>query len=76
MRTTSPRKALHAYVTAGCHDAFHGTASAGGVSVSAMLEAIGEFVADLFDEDHDAGKDQLLRAREIDASRRRRNQHT
>ncbi len=60
------RKAIHAAVSSGCHDAWHDFAAEEGVSVSALLEVMGEDLASVT-------TDQLVgQARRVDAERRRR----
>ncbi len=73
MSKDSSRKALHAYVSDGAHDQWHGFAAEQGVSVSAILEAL----APSLEEQDSAGlsldvKLVITEARRIDAKRRRR----
>ena len=73
MSDESSRKALHAYVTDGAHDQWHGFAAEQGVSVSAILEALAPTLA-VDDEPADYVNvlDVVTEARRIDARRRRR----
>jgi hypothetical protein len=73
MTTTTPRerRALHAFLTADAHEAFHQYAGRQGVSVSALLESIGMTLHD------GAGRNLNLPvlvdvARMVDADNRRR----
>ncbi len=64
----STRKALHAYVTADSHLAWHEACAAEGVSVSALLDVLGPRIENLLRSD-----DGLVKqARRLDAVRRRR----
>lgn len=75
------RKAIHAYLTPAVHDAWQEFADGEGISMSGLLEALGEAIAG--DHDHPArtvfgGADCVIlspvvkRARQVDAQRRRR----
>lgn len=69
-----PRKALHAYLSDEAHDAWHDRAAAHGVSVSALLESIAQYIAkDPESDDFGQGADIIRTARSIDTERRRRN---
>lgn len=69
----SSRKALHAYVTDGAHDQWHGFAAEQGVSVSAILEALAPtLTVDDEPADYLNVLDVVTDARRIDARRRRR----
>jgi hypothetical protein len=70
------RKAIHAFLTPGSHEAWHEFAAEHGVSVSGLIEAIALDWADRREgEDYDLAEvDALSRqARRIDAGRRRRS---
>lgn len=70
------RKALHAYVSDGAHEQWHGFAAEQGVSVSAILEALAPELdrsAQSDPGDLDARLECVVKtARKIDAQRRRR----
>lgn len=69
------RRALHAYLSPEAHDAWHDFAAEQGVSVSGLLEAIGEDLVDVTKKGGKPRKEHLLlvdAARKIDAARRRR----
>ncbi|MCU0270399.1 MAG: hypothetical protein MUF83_17375 [Acidimicrobiales bacterium] len=68
------RKAIHAYLTQEAHDSWHDVAAEHGVSVSALLEAIGQFWTESSNGDGaQLQRDALVKqARRIDADRRRR----
>jgi len=69
------RRALHAYLSAEAHDAWHDFAAEQGVSVSGMLEAYGLELAQVTSGKTKAKKEQIAlvdTARKIDAVRRRR----
>jgi hypothetical protein len=69
-----PRKALHAYLSDEAHDAWHDRAAEHGVSVSALLEAIAQYIGkDPASDDFGKGADIIRTARSIDTERRRRN---
>lgn len=68
--TTPTRRALHAFLSDGAHDAWHDYAATNGVSVSGLLEVFGEAL-------HDGVRsikmgDLIQQARIVDAGRRRR----
>lgn len=70
------RAAIHAYVSKRCHYLWHGFAAANGVSVSALIEEIGQEM-DKMGEDFDINlainfDTVVRRARKTDALRRRR----
>jgi hypothetical protein len=66
--TQADRRAIHGYVTPDCHASWHDTAELAGVSVSAILEAIGPFLPEIL-----ADRPQIVRvARGVDAANRRR----
>lgn len=68
-----PRKALHAYLSDEAHEAWHERSAAHGVSVSGLLEAIGQYIAeDPEGEDFGSGAEIIKSARQIDTQRRRR----
>jgi len=72
--TTESRKALHAYLSDGAHEAWHERAAEHGVSVSALLEAIAKYIAqDPASDDFGSGAEIITTARSIDTERRRRN---
>ncbi|NNF53347.1 MAG: hypothetical protein HKN03_02785 [Acidimicrobiales bacterium] len=73
MSDESSRKALHAYVTDGAHDQWHGFAAEQGVSVSAILEALAPTLT-VNDEraEYVNVLEVITEARRIDARRRRR----
>ncbi len=60
------RKALHAYVSAQSHDAWHDTCAGEGVSVSGLLEVLGGHLDQIMTDD------LVRQARRVDAARRRR----
>ena len=68
------RKALHAYLSDDAHETWHRVAADQGVSVSALLEAMAGDLGRPADEGvMGARLDSIvLRARKIDAERRRR----
>lgn len=77
MTTEGSKKALHAYVSDEAHEQWHEFAADQGVSVSAVLEALGtELFAEMTDED--TARPVTLevvvkKARRLDAERRRRS---
>jgi hypothetical protein len=71
------RKALHAYVSDNAHDQWHEFAAHQGVSVSAILEALGPALTGTTSPEAVASIDLsnvVSQARHIDARRRRRRQ--
>jgi hypothetical protein len=73
-KSTEPRKALHAYLSDDAHEAWHDRAAEHGVSVSALLESIAQYIADdPASDDFGSGADIIRSARSIDTERRRRN---
>lgn len=61
------RRAIHAYLTLASHSRWHAAAEENGVSLSGLLEVMAE------DMDDNPIEEQLIvRARKIDALRRRR----
>jgi hypothetical protein len=69
------RAALHAYLSLEAHSAWVTLSEANGVSVTALLEAIGlELEAEIAKADADEIRQALVKkARRIDAERRRRD---
>jgi hypothetical protein len=67
---STPRRALHAFVSSDAHDGWHDYAGAHGVSTSALLEVIGKSLA----EDVTSLRMNLHvdAARMVDAANRRR----
>jgi hypothetical protein len=68
------RKNLHVKLTDESYEAWHGFAAANGVSVTAIVEAMGERFAAVNNGTQlaPAGAEMVTRAREIDEARRRR----
>ena len=66
------RKAIHAYVDEATHEAIHDFCSDHAVSVSALLQALGDEIEDTLGADSPMGPVLIKRARQIDAVRRRR----
>jgi len=68
------RKALHAYLSDDAHETWHRVAAEQGVSVSALLEAMAADLGRPAGEGAMADRlgDMVVRARKIDAERRRR----
>lgn len=72
------RKAIHAYLTERSHSSIHDFCSESGVSVSGLLEAIGEAIpvavqAEDADDNPVLYLDEIVkRSRKVDAERRRR----
>ena len=84
MTTTEPitarpeRQAIHGYVTHEAHLAWHEHAAEHGVSVSALLEALGPMLLDTVTTDPAATwRDEVAKAvriaRRVDVANRRRN---
>lgn len=78
MATEGQKKALHAYVSDEAHEQWHEFAAEQGVSVSAILEALGtELFAEIAGDDSEASPVTLdvvvKKARRLDAERRRRS---
>jgi hypothetical protein len=73
---TEDRSALHAYLSPDAHRAWQQLSEDNGVSVTGMLEAIGNVIkAEIFANDGDADgirPDWVKAGRKIDALRRRR----
>lgn len=80
MSTVDGRKALHAYVSDESHSAWHEYAEEEGVSVSALLEVVGDDIRIALESERSIDRDpvrsplaaMVKRARKIDARRRRR----
>lgn len=74
VQTTKKRKALHAYISDGAHETWHQFAATNGISVSATLEAL---AVELDQTEVSAGtidfQPIVARARQTDATRRRRS---
>jgi len=71
--TTSPhpgRTALHAYLTDKNHERWHELAGQHGTTVSALLEALADDLADLLADDRPGSL--VRRARAVSAARNRR----
>ena len=85
MSTTDPdtstrpeRQAIHGYVTHEAHQSWHEHAADHGVSVSALLEALGPMLLDTLTTDPAATwRDEVAKAvriaRRVDVANRRRN---
>jgi len=70
------RRALHAYLTAEAHEAWHDFAATNGVSVSALLEALSNPLLTGFDGTvAEALDDSVMAARATDTARRRRGRN-
>ena len=79
MTMAEKRRALHAYLSADAHEAWHEFAADQGVSVSGLLEAYGRQLADVVSGRSRATKEHtglVDSARRIDAARRRRRPNT
>jgi hypothetical protein len=70
--TNATRKALHCYIDDPAHDAWHGFCTDNGVSVSALLQALGDEIDNTLGDESPMGPVLIKRARHIDAVRRRR----
>ena len=70
----SDRRALHAYLSKDAHKAWHSFAASHGVSVSALLEALGQELETASDPSLPVGSaDLVASARSVDAERRKRS---
>lgn len=68
------RRAIHAYVSEDAHDKWHDFAAENGVSVSALLEALADTVAEPSSDlpQQTVLENAVTASRRIDAARRRR----
>ncbi len=73
VQATKKRKALHAYLSQGAHEAWHQFAATNGISVSATLEALAVELHEAESADGTIDFQPIVaRARQTDANRRRR----
>lgn len=63
---SADRRAIHAYVSADTHEAWHRFCEEEGISLSGLLEVMGPRLGELLTQD------EVKAARRIDAERRRR----
>jgi hypothetical protein len=73
--STKERRAIHAYVSDTAHDQWHNFATHHGVTVSAILEALGPTLDQATDTPYDPNhpcNTIIAEARRIDTKRRRR----
>jgi hypothetical protein len=66
------RKAIHAYVDEATHHAWHDFCCDNAISVSALLQALGDEIQDTLGTGTPMGPVLIKRARQLDAIRRRR----
>jgi hypothetical protein len=72
MSYTPDRKALHAFVDEATHEAWHDFCSDNAISVSALLQALGDEIENTLGPKSPMGSVLIKRARQLDAIRRRR----